>query len=487
MKNLLFLLVAVLLPLSTFAQTKTFEQYKAEQQAKYQKYKSAKQKEYDAYRQKINADYAAYMKQSWTAYKSYAAKKKPKDQDAPKPAVKMDNTPPPTNEIRYKLVISIVPYEAPEPVVPIDEPPADDKPTYSFQFHGTPCKVHFNDALKYTLPDATEASASNMWQHLSDPAYDALISDCLKLRDELQLGDWGYINLLQSLTKSIYGTNSNEAVLMQMYILSQSGYSARIASTDNRLVLLVPFNATLYDYSYIPLNGTQYYIIDKAVGSHSYRLFDRAFPEEQMPSLRMSSSPNLSYQPAASRTLSSRRFPNMRATVAENKNLIDFYNEYPLSVKWDYYSAASLSDKTKQTLYPVLKQQIAGKSIYDAANMLINFVQTAFDYKTDGDQFGYERPLYGDETIYYPYSDCEDRSILYSILVRELLGLDVVLLLYPGHLATAVNFPNNKAHGYHFTWNDKVYTICDPTYINADAGDCMPDFRSVSPEVIQIQ
>ena len=134
----IILFIFVLSPLLGNAQTKTFEQYKAEQQAKYQKYKSAKQKEYDAYRQQINADYAAYMKQSWTAYKSYAAKKKPKDQDAPKPAVKMDNTPPPTNEIRYKLVISIVPYEAPEPVVPIDEPPADDKPTYSFQFHGTP-------------------------------------------------------------------------------------------------------------------------------------------------------------------------------------------------------------------------------------------------------------------------------------------------------------------------------------------------------------
>ena len=30
------------------------------------------------------------------------------------------------------------------------------------------------------------------------------------------------------------------------------------------------------------------------------------------------------------------------------------------------------------------------------------------------------------------------RAILYSVLVRELLELDVVLLHYPGHLATAV-------------------------------------------------
>lgn len=485
MKKILLLIIA-LLPFLLFAQ-QTLEQYKQQQQAKYQKYKSGKQKQYDAYRQKINKDYAVYMAKQWTTYKSYAAKKNPKDQDLPTPAVKQGNTPPPTDEIRYKLVITIVPYEAPEPVVPIDEPPAEDKPTFGFSFHGTPCKVHLNETLKYKLADATEKSASDMWQHLSDPVYDGLISDCLNLRKDLQLGDWGYINLLQTLTTKFYGSVSNEAILTQMYILTQSGYSSRIARTDNKWVLLVPFNAILYNYSYFSIDGKQYYILDKEKGSCSYYLFNQAFPKEQVPSLRMNASPRLAYKAAASRTLASRRFPSLRVTITENLNLIDFYNEYPLSTKWDYYSAASLSEKTKQALYPVLKQQIAGKSAYDAANMLINFVQTAFDYQTDQQQFGYERPLYGDETLYYPYSDCEDRSILYSILVRELIGLDVVLLLYPGHLATAVNFPDNKAHGYHFTWKDKVYTICDPTYIGADAGDCMPDFRTTSPEVVQIQ
>jgi hypothetical protein len=187
------------------------------------------------------------------------------------------------------------------------------------------------------------------------------------------------------------------------------------------------------------------------------------------------------------RTLVSRRFPNLKITISENKNLIDFYNDYPLSSKWDFYSAASLSEETKRTLYPILRREIAGKSTSDAANMLINFVHTAFDYPTDGDQFGYERPLFGDETFYYPYSDCEDRSILYAILVRELLGLETVLLNYPGHLATAVHFPDNTAHGWHFRWEDRVYTICDPTYIGADAGDCMTQFQTVAPKIVPIQ
>lgn len=486
MKHLLIILIALMPPLVS-AQKQTFEQYKTEQQAKYQKYKTTKQKQYDAYRQKLNADYATYMAKKWEQYKSYAAKKKPKDQDPPQPVIKKNGEPTPTDEIRYKLVIKLVPYEVPEPVVPIDEPPTEEKPDFRFMFHGTPCKVHLNNALRYTLHGYSEHDASDMWQHLSDLTYDAVIADCLRLRDELQLADWGYINLIQALTQGFFGSNTNEAILMQMYILTQSGYATRIARTGERWVLLVPFEATLYDYSYIYRDGKMYYILDKVNEQSTYYVFDKAFPEEQIPSLRMTKSPKLTYTAATQRTLASRRFPNMKATITENKNLIDFYNDYPLSTKWDYYSAASLSEETKRTLYPVLRREISGKSKYDAANMLINFVQTAFDYQTDQQQFGYERPLFGDETLYYPYSDCEDRSILYSILVRELLGLDVVLLLYPGHLATAVAFPNNESHGYHFTYNNKVYTICDPTYINADAGECMPDFRSTSPEVIQIQ
>ena len=177
----------------------------------------------------------------------------------------------------------------------------------------------------------------------------------------------------------------------------------------------------------------------------------------------------------------------MKVTISENRNLIDFYNQYPISSKWDFYSATSLSSESKQAIYPILRKEIAGRSKYDAANMLINFVQTAFEYQTDGQQFGYERPLFGDETLYYPYSDCEDRSILYSILVRELLGLEVVLLEYPGHIATAIAFPDNKSYGYHFTYNNQKYTICDPTYIGADAGACMPNYRQTYPNIIEIR
>lgn len=45
----------------------------------------------------------------------------------------------------------------------------------------------------------------------------------------------------------------------------------------------------------------------------------------------------------------------------------------------------------KTQLYPELRGRLAGKDQRTAANMLLDFVQTAFKYKTDVEQFGKER------------------------------------------------------------------------------------------------
>ena len=116
---------------------------------------------------------------------------------------------------------------------------------------------------------------------------------------------------------------------------------------------------------------------------------------------------------------------------------------------------------------------------------MIHFVQTAFEYQTDQEQFGVERPLFPDETLYYPYSDCEDRAILYSVLVRELLGLDAVLLHYPNHLATAVRF-DEEVSGDYFTLDGKHYVVCDPTYINADIGEAMPQYKQARAKILRL-
>ena len=94
--------------------------------------------------------------------------------------------------------------------------------------------------------------------------------------------------------------------------------------------------------------------------------------------------------------------------------------------------------------------------------------------------------MFPDEVLYYNDSNCKDRAILFAYLVRSLLRLDVVGLGYPGHVATAVRF-SMGIPGDHVEYQGRQFTICDPTYIGADAGMCMPRFKGVSPSVIPLK
>jgi hypothetical protein len=99
---------------------------------------------------------------------------------------------------------------------------------------------------------------------------------------------------------------------------------------------------------------------------------------------------------------------------------------------------------------------------------------------------GHDRAFFAQETLYYPYCDCEDRAILFSRLVRDLVGLDVVLLYYPGHLAAAVGF-NNDERGDYLTYKNRKYVVCDPTYINAGVGRTMPGMNNQEAQVIALK
>ena len=94
--------------------------------------------------------------------------------------------------------------------------------------------------------------------------------------------------------------------------------------------------------------------------------------------------------------------------------------------------------------------------------------------------------FFAEESLFYPYCDCEDRSILFSRLVRDLLGLKVLLVYYPGHLATAVHFTESVTGDY-ISLDNQKYVVCDPTYIGAPVGATMPDMDNESAKVILLK
>ena len=470
------------------------EQFERQKGAARQQYDAAKRKaedEYAAFRKKANEEYAAAVQRAWQQMGVEPAVPKPKEPAPPRPQKPPQDEKPTTDPLPKG---DVVPQPQETDPVPLPAIPEADvqAPTMQFAMYGTTCSVHTDvEGLRFTLSSVDEKGVSAAWKQLSQKKYDGLLHDCIAQCETLHLSDWGYLQLLGRMSEQLVGKGSNEAVLLQMYLLAQSGYRVRLARKDNRLVLLMPFNHTIYNYAYITIDGIKHYVLS-STKTGNVSVCQVAFPRERMADIRMTQLPTLGSEGASAsstanrqRTLRGEKFGTMKATVEVQQSLIDYLGDYPLSDAWDYYALAGLSDQVKGTLYPALRSQIEGKSMKKAATMLLDFVQTAFDYATDQEQFGYERPLFADESIYYPKNDCEDRSIFYSILVRDLLGLDVVLVHWPGHLATAVAF-SETVEGDYFTIDGRRYTVCDPTYIGAGVGGTMPQFKNVEAKLVKL-
>lgn len=498
MRRFATIFVALLLTLSATAQVdqddyiqqrmQMQQQYLQQQRQMQQQYTDSRRKaqeEYAAFRKKANEAYAASLKQGWERTNTLPPVAPPKAEPKPvrqpvAPVQKMPSATP----LPHSEVVKLPATQPPVPIPDIPEP-EPSVPTLQFSLYGQSCQVHTDrENLKFHLPSVDERGAATMWQVLSQEKYNGILHDCLAQREALRLGDWGYLRLLQAMSEQLLGKGSDEAVLMQMYLLTQSGYAARLAKQDGHFALLVPFTHTLYGYSFITIDGQRYYLLSKK-NEGSISVCKVGFPGEKVANFQMSELPKIGGRQVQKRTFASKRYDTMKATVGVSKALADFLDDYPESDAWDCYARVGLSDEVKADLYPVLRTQTKGKSKTEAAAMLLNFVQTAFDYATDQEQFGYERPLFGDESFFYPSNDCEDRSILYSILLRDLLGLDVALVLWPGHLATAVCF-NEEVNGDYFTIDDRHYIVCDPTFIGAGVGETMPQFKDVPARLIKL-
>ena len=344
---------------------------------------------------------------------------------------------------------------------------------------------YLNNSLnrKCSLNGLNENAIADAYEALCNSDYKPLLADCAQIRKDLRLNDWGVFTLVRQVADTYCGT-ANESIVMQQFLLNEMGYKARMArkATEDKMMLFVATDCSIYAHPYITLNGQNYYNLS---GNNEQCQFYMC--QKDSPKAKNSVGMQLKEAPLFPGTVVSSthqaKGSAARVTVDVPKALMDFYKDYP-QCDYSVYFNAPVNVAMENRILSSLAPLVQGRNEADAANILINFVQTAFQYQTDGQQFGYEKPFFVEELFYYPYSDCEDRAMLFSYLVRKLLGLDVVLLDYPEHIATAVRF-NGNVSGDYLMVNGRKYIVCDPTYIGASIGMTMPRYKTVSAKVLK--
>ena len=533
MKRIAFFL-SILAALPLCAQTSAFDQFRQQQQAQFNQFKNDRQSEFDAFRRRVNEEYAEFMRRAWAEFPAQEAEQPKEEKEIPpvfyepptpapqttpdeqtttpaeQPVQQKPQPAPAEDPIRKEQISSLpvpqqdiqstpiavtpipivipAPVPAPEPIAPV-QPKEETFKRVSIAYHGAFITIGFPQTDNFKLNGSDENAIADGWKILSDSKYDITVKTALDARKANALCDWAYLNMLGMACEKQYG-KGNDATLAQAFLLVQSGYRIRIGNDNGKLQLLVASLYDIYGLKYFTIDGSKFYVVSGDKISRM-QICESKYNKEKSLSMQISQLPKFTSDPTPKRTLTSKK--GVTASVSVNKNLIDFFNTYPQAcykgdhrTRWAAYANTPIEKSIQTALYPTLQKTIAGMSERQAVEILLNWVQTAFAYKLDDEVWGHDRAFFAQETLYYPYCDCEDRSILFSRLVRDLLGLDVVLLYYPGHLATAVAF-NHEENGDYLTYKNQKYIVCDPTYINAGVGRTMPGMNNQEAQVIALK
>jgi hypothetical protein len=305
--------------------------------------------------------------------------------------------------------------------------------------------------------------------------------DLFSAAKEVELNDWGYLFLLKCASEKLF-TRVNERVLYTWISLLKTGFDAKIGYDEQNIYLLISTDGTLFNTRYVGINAINYYIIafkDQKINEQGLKAYETRNPGTLQPiSLKMSVMPGFKDLQVNKKIC----FDNDILSINQNKFLISFLKDYP-GCELTVYFNAPISEKTYTYLDILLKPRLKGKTNVDKVNILLDFIQKSFPYKTDEEQFGREKYMFGDEAIYYPYTDCDDRAVLMTKLVHRYTGLETVGLDYPNHVSTAVKL-NDDFRGDYIIYRKEKYFICDPTYIGAIAGMAMEEMRTSVPNII---
>ena len=447
---------------------------------------AAQKKEFQEYKDKRDKEFTDFLKVQWKAVD--IVKGDIRD-EAPKPDVMPVASPVAEVPVVVEKPVAVT---VPKPAVIKKPVPAPVVATpkgrpVKIDFFGKPVQFYYDARLKQRLSSPVNKNAvSDYWSVLSRADYEDLLKQLNAQKKSLQLNDWAYASLVNKLAVAINNNRRNESALLSWFLLAKSGYRARIAYNNTSIYLLVPSQHEMFEVSYFTFSGIRYYAVE--FDGNRQKLgqvytYDGEYPETTKDFDMQVTSMVASNDKDERRHLSfefERKKYNIDVTY--DRGRVKFFSTYP-QLNLDLYFSSGVYKVTATPLQKQLAVHMQGMSEQQAVNFLLRFVQTSLKYETDEQQFGEENYLFPEETLFYPYSDCEDRAILFAWLVKSLLNLQVVGLDYPGHVAAAVHF-NEAVKGDSINYKGKRFVITDPTYINANAGMTMPDFKQYKPAVI---
>ncbi|WP_396588434.1 hypothetical protein [Bermanella sp. R86510] len=467
----IFTVILLLLPFGVWANSE------------YQQWLQQTQQEFDQYLSEQDQAFSQFMKESWVKKDMQTT---PQRDTEPKPV-----TIPKADKAPIDDIPKIEPPKA-EPPKPIakPEPKPEPKPKQKqrskqtqFEFLGQPIALSAQPNIAdFRFYQVNNNNIAKGFEHLARTPYKTVVNELEQYQTTLQLDNWAQANLIHRFAQNIT-RDSNKQTLITWFYLMKTGFDVRLAHDKRNLILLVASDQAMYEASFFTFSGQRYYTLKPASNKHGHGGAVYTYKQQhQEANKRFTIIPKYSAKVAGKMQTRTLSYGENRIDIPYSQEYIELLDTYP-QLDMSLYFDAQPPQAMETALLEPLKLMVADKSPAKAAQLLLNFMHNAFPYKTDAQQFQRENYLLPSETLYYPYSDCEDRSALFAYLVKNVLNLDTIGLLYNGHVAVAIAV--SGVSGDTISHKGKQYVVADPTYINASLGMTMPQYKRATPKIIE--
>ncbi|MGV8091360.1 MAG: hypothetical protein AB2L24_05775 [Mangrovibacterium sp.] len=338
---------------------------------------------------------------------------------------------------------------------------------------------YYTDQIPALKQVSNQGIASFFYQMASAKEWDFNLDRLQQLKQKSHLNDWGFFCLVKKASECFF-ENQNEQKLFTWYMLLKSNYEIKTGYCGNDILIMLPAVQQIYNTPFLNVKGKNYYLLDHPMeNSQSIFTYDSSYPgTKKIFSFHMNEYPLFELIPISKTII----YKEKKIELQIDISMIDFFSTIPFCPLATYFHP-HLKPAVWAPLDSLFISLFINKTKREKIDILLDFIQTAIPYQTDQQQFGKERYLFAEECLFYPYADCEDRTILLAQMVRHYTGLSSVALDFPGHVALAVNLGENET-GTFIRYTEQKFVICDPTYIHAKSGMLPDEFKNAKALII---
>lgn len=365
-----------------------------------------------------------------------------------------------------------------------------------FEFYNGTFNSQIDKSLVLPVPaKLSQVLVKDFYRQINAGDYQPIIDSLTAYKNRYQLNDWLYYQLIRKTAQQISpkADNYGRYTLYKWFLLAKSGYDARLAiSPDDEIIFYVLNDEDISDIPSFAVDGKKYMCLNY----HDYAKADInqnppipvgiTIPEAKKAfSYKVTRMPDFKAQDYQEKELQFTYHHKVYYfNVKLNPEVENIFMNYP-GVDFESYFNIPLSKETYSSLIPLLQQNMKGMNQKKGVDYLMHFTRYAFLYEDDEENYGKEKRLSPEETLFAKYSDCDDRAALFFYLVKEIYNLPMIALLYPTHITMAVQF-SKPAGGKPIIYKGQTYSVCEPTPQREDLriGEVSAKLKNVPYEVV---